>query len=88
MALGSKNSKQPTRAQILQSAAEQDGRRQEQIRNQTVIINRLLEVNQHYEGTLQEIGEGIEVGAPQLAREALDKAAEINKRHRQENNNG
>jgi len=41
MALGSKNSKQPTRKQILEAAAEQDGRRQEQIDNQVKIINRM-----------------------------------------------
>lgn len=82
MALGSRNNRELTRAEILKEAAAQDQRRQEQITNQSKIISRLLDINQVYEGTLTEIGEGIEVGAPQLAREALDKAAEINKRHR------
>jgi len=88
MALGSNEPKKLTRQQVIDRAVELDLRRQEQIANQVKIINRLTEVNQHYEGTLAEIGEGIEVGAPQLAREALDKAVEINKKHRSEEKQG
>lgn len=83
-----RTAKQPTRQEIILKAQELDDRRQEQIANQVKIINRLMEINQHYEETLSEIGEGIEVGAPQLAREALDKAAGINKKHRKEDSNG
>lgn len=75
--------KKATREEILKHADELDARRREQIDNQKKIINRLVEINQHYEGTLSEIGEGVEVGAPQLAREALNKAVEINKKHRE-----
>lgn len=90
MALGSKNGKQPTRKQILEAAAEQDGRRQEQINNQKLIINRLLEVNQHYESVLDDIASNYYESSTvhDMARLALDHAAEINKRHRKEDSNG
>jgi hypothetical protein len=86
MALGSHEPKKRTMAEVIAEAAEQDERRQAQIRNQTTIINRLLEVNQTYEAALEEITKNTAPGSRQgninIAREALDNAAEINKKHR------
>jgi hypothetical protein len=85
-----RTAKQPTRQEIILKAQELDDRRQEQIQNQVKIINRLVEINQHYEGTLEEIAANYyESGTVHdMAREALDKVAEINKKHRKEDSNG
>lgn len=72
---------------VFAKAAEIDKRRMEQIANQKKIINRLMEINQAYEETLENIASdqprnrGI---AHDLARDALDKAVEINKKHREQ----
>ena len=89
MALGSNEPKQPTKKEILLRAQEMDDRRQEQIRNQTQIINRLLEVNQHYETVLDDIASNYyESGTVhEMARVALDHAADINKKHRKQEKN-
>lgn len=90
MALGSRQPKKRTVAEVIQAAAEMDERRQEQIQNQAKIINRLTEINQHYEGVLDEIASNYyEAGTVhEMARVALDSAADISKKHRKEQEDG
>jgi hypothetical protein len=85
MAQESNNNRELTRAEILEVAAAQDQRRQEQITNQAKIISRLLDINQAYEEALELLAmdDGTPISESQrAAREALDKAAVINERHR------
>jgi hypothetical protein len=81
-----KLTKKLTRQEILEHADELDARRREQIQNQVKIINRLTDLNMHYESVLAGIAEGVLDGSPAVAQEALDKAAEINKKHRKQEN--
>ena len=87
MALGSNEPKKPTRQQLIDEAEALDLRRQEQIRNQTNIINRILEINMLYEGFIAGIVGDVESGSPQSAEEVLKKAAEINRQYRKAQKN-
>lgn len=76
----------PSKEAMLERARQLDLRRQEQIANQAKIINRLVEVNVMYEHEMDRIAAlGLDTKAGTWATQALDKAAEINKKHREQN---
>lgn len=86
MALGSHKDKAPTRQELMLKAQAIDDARQLQIANQVRIINRLTEINQTYEAVLEDVARNYyEAGvAHDMAAEALDKAAKINQKWREE----
>lgn len=73
MALGSRKNKSLTKADIILEAQKLDDRRQEQIANQSAVIDRLLTEHQMLEGLVGELAaeEGNLLGYRDKAKEVL-----------------
>lgn len=86
MALESKKNKALSKSDIVSKAVELDLRRQEQIRRQTRIIDRLLTENQILSGLVGELSahEGNLVGYRDKAKEALAEVQRLRAAQREE----
>lgn len=83
----SHDDKKLTRAEVIERAAEMDKRRQQQIRRQSKVIDRLLTENQILSGLVAEIAshEGNLIGLRGKAKEVLASIERLQEQARKDN---